>query len=107
MPAGHYTPAAAVEVAHDAAGPALRYVGASAAPALLQDHPPAASLSGPDGAGGGAGGPDERSRDGAGDSVVTTESPGGAVALYFGLDLSTPRDADGNPTRVPVGTLLP
>jgi hypothetical protein len=103
MPAGHYTPAAAVEVAQDAAGPALRYVGASAAPALLQDHPPAASLSGPDGAGGGADGPDERSRDGAGDSVV----PGGAGALYFGLDLSTPRDAEGNPTRVPVGTLLP
>jgi hypothetical protein len=89
-----YTPAAAVEVAQDAAGPTVRYVGASAAPALSQGHPPASSLPGPGVAGGGAGGPDER-------------SPGGAWALYFGLDLSTPRDTEGNPTRVQVGNLLP
>ena len=92
-----------MEVAQDAPGPALRYVGASAEPALSQGQPPDASLMRPVGAGGGAGGPDKRSRDGPGDAFV----PGGAGALYFGLDLSTPRDAQGNPTRVPVGTLLP
>lgn len=81
MPAGHYTPADDEEEEKEEGEREERGM-------LLQGLPSAASII--------------RSRDGAGYDAV----PGGAGALYFGLDLSTPRDAEGNPTRVPVGNLL-
>jgi hypothetical protein len=43
--------------------------------------------------------------DGNGPSVRAREADSGMgtmEARYFGLDLSTPRDSQGNPTRVPV-----
>ena len=91
MPAG-YTPAAAA----GAVGQTQRHAGAIAADAAapLQGQPPTARQ---------ADGPGERSGHGAGEAAHGGH--GGAPAFYFGLDLSTPRDADGNPTRVPVRTL--